>query len=217
MGLVSFTSICQPANRPCTRSFVSADLSKLYNRRGPGERWQFVKPVTIWDEHHPCSKSSNVTALTQRILESTVVVAISFSPSPHNTIQFFARMDASLSALVESVNSFAQTADEAGRKKIVDTLQSICWSVETPYDSMQRLMYSVWPLSQNLCSVRWYQTEPTITSYYSWSWPWLIWTNRTEFQTSQHGGALHIKWGLTRSCQSTQSVFCIDGHHHSSR
>lgn len=59
-------------------------------------------------------------------------------------------MDASLNALVESVKSFAQTADEAGRKKIFDTLQNICWSVETPYDSMQRLMYSVCPLSQNL-------------------------------------------------------------------
>jgi demethylsterigmatocystin 6-O-methyltransferase len=36
-----------------------------------------------------------------------------------------------------------KTTDEAGRKKILDTLRDLCYSLESAQDSAQRIMYLV--------------------------------------------------------------------------
>ena len=48
-----------------------------------------------------------------------------------------------MDALIEHVKTAAAQADEAGRKKIMDELRDLSISIETGYDSMQRIMYSV--------------------------------------------------------------------------
>lgn len=45
--------------------------------------------------------------------------------------------------MIEYVTSAANTADEAGRKAIIDGLRDLAISLETPWDSMQRIMYLV--------------------------------------------------------------------------
>ncbi|KAK9369872.1 S-adenosyl-L-methionine-dependent methyltransferase [Lipomyces kononenkoae] len=46
-----------------------------------------------------------------------------------------------MDALVSQVQAMARDADEGARKKIVDTLFSLQLSIESPQDSMQRLLY----------------------------------------------------------------------------
>lgn len=45
--------------------------------------------------------------------------------------------------LAAHVKAAAATADEAGRKKIIDDLRDLSIELETPWDSMQRIMYLV--------------------------------------------------------------------------
>jgi hypothetical protein len=58
-----------------------------------------------------------------------------FSPSYQNPMN--------MDALIEHVKTAAAQADEADRKKIMDELRDLSISIETGYDSMQRIMYSV--------------------------------------------------------------------------
>ncbi|KAM0319817.1 hypothetical protein ACHAO8_000859 [Botrytis cinerea] len=46
-----------------------------------------------------------------------------------------------MDALITHVKATAANADEAGRKKIVDDLRDLSIELETPWDSMQRIMY----------------------------------------------------------------------------
>lgn len=45
--------------------------------------------------------------------------------------------------LIAHVKTAAANADEAGRKKIIDDLRDLSIELETPWDSMQRIMYLV--------------------------------------------------------------------------
>lgn len=45
--------------------------------------------------------------------------------------------------VINSVKHLASNADEAGRKKIIDGLRELSYSIETPDDTVQRLMYMV--------------------------------------------------------------------------
>ena len=44
-----------------------------------------------------------------------------------------------MKACVTRAQSLATTSDETGRKKILDTLCDVQYSLETPYDTLQRL------------------------------------------------------------------------------
>lgn len=48
-----------------------------------------------------------------------------------------------MDALIEQVKKKASTMDEAGRKKLVASLEDLQMSVESPFDSIQRLAYLV--------------------------------------------------------------------------
>lgn len=48
-----------------------------------------------------------------------------------------------MDALVEQVRSLAQNSDEKGRKAILDSLQSLRNSIETPDDTIQRFTFYV--------------------------------------------------------------------------
>lgn len=48
-----------------------------------------------------------------------------------------------MDALITHVKATAANADEAGRKKIIDDLRDLSIELETPWDSMQRIMYLV--------------------------------------------------------------------------
>lgn len=45
--------------------------------------------------------------------------------------------------LISHVKAEAANADEAGRKKLIDDLRDLSIELETPWDSMQRIMYLV--------------------------------------------------------------------------
>lgn len=45
--------------------------------------------------------------------------------------------------LISSVQQLAEQADEAQRKKLIDTLNGLALSIESPQDMMQRLLYMV--------------------------------------------------------------------------
>lgn len=45
--------------------------------------------------------------------------------------------------LISHVKAEAANADEAGRKKLIDVLRDLSIELETPWDSMQRIMYLV--------------------------------------------------------------------------
>ena len=44
-----------------------------------------------------------------------------------------------MEAFTAQAQTLATTADETGRKKILDTLRDVQYSLETPYDTLQRL------------------------------------------------------------------------------
>ena len=44
-----------------------------------------------------------------------------------------------MEAFVAQAQSLASTSDETDRKKILDTLRHVQYSLETPYDTLQRL------------------------------------------------------------------------------
>ncbi|PCG99020.1 O-methyltransferase, family 2 [Penicillium occitanis (nom. inval.)] len=43
-----------------------------------------------------------------------------------------------MDSIVEQVQKLAATADEAGRKKLLDSLRDLSYAIETPYDTLQR-------------------------------------------------------------------------------
>lgn len=49
----------------------------------------------------------------------------------------------SMEPLISSVQQMAQKADEAQRKRLIDTLNGLALSIESPQDLMQRLLYLV--------------------------------------------------------------------------
>lgn len=48
-----------------------------------------------------------------------------------------------MDALFAQAREAAKTADEAQRKKLIDDLRDLAIELETPWDSMQRIMYLV--------------------------------------------------------------------------
>ena len=60
-----------------------------------------------------------------------------------------------MDALIASVQSMAKTADEAGRKKLIDALNNLALSIESPQDSMQRLLYLVGAAPSPFPAERW--------------------------------------------------------------
>ena len=48
-----------------------------------------------------------------------------------------------MDAVMSSVQDMAKQVDEAGRKKLIDTLTGLIHSIEGPQDLMQRLLYMV--------------------------------------------------------------------------
>lgn len=57
-----------------------------------------------------------------------------------------------MDAFIAQAKALVKTADEAGRKKILDTLREVSYSLESPQDSAQRIMYLV--RSFLLCPLR---------------------------------------------------------------
>ena len=51
-----------------------------------------------------------------------------------------------MEALIAHVQALAGIADDAGRREIMDTLRNLQYSLETPYDTLQRLscLVSTW-------------------------------------------------------------------------
>ena len=45
--------------------------------------------------------------------------------------------------LLSLAKAIAKDADEAGRKKLLDTLRDVAYSIESPEDTIQRIMFSV--------------------------------------------------------------------------
>jgi hypothetical protein len=50
--------------------------------------------------------------------------------------------------IIAQVQLLAKTADEAGRKKLIDSLKSLQYDIETPYDTLQRFSGLV---SESVC------------------------------------------------------------------
>lgn len=48
-----------------------------------------------------------------------------------------------MDAFVGQAKALVKTADEAGRKQLLDTLRDLFYSLESPQDSAQRIMYLV--------------------------------------------------------------------------
>lgn len=48
-----------------------------------------------------------------------------------------------MDALISQVKNEASSLDDLGRQKILDGLHNLALSIETPEDSMQRIMFSV--------------------------------------------------------------------------
>ena len=43
-----------------------------------------------------------------------------------------------MDSIADQVKKLAATANEAGRKKLLDSLRDLSYSIETPYDTLQR-------------------------------------------------------------------------------
>ena len=50
-----------------------------------------------------------------------------------------------MESIIEDVKRLASNSDENGRKKLIDSLRELSYSIETPDDTLQRLMYTVSP------------------------------------------------------------------------
>lgn len=48
-----------------------------------------------------------------------------------------------MDALFVEVKNAASKADEAGRKKMIDELRGLAMAIESPEDTMQRIMFQV--------------------------------------------------------------------------
>ena len=57
-----------------------------------------------------------------------------------------------MEAFTAHVQTLARAADDAGRQEIMDTLRNLQYSLETPYDTLQRLscLVSTW---HNVCLI----------------------------------------------------------------
>jgi demethylsterigmatocystin 6-O-methyltransferase len=59
-----------------------------------------------------------------------------------------------MDAFLAQAKTLVKTTDEAGRKKILDTLREVSYLLESPQDSAQRIMYlvrSFFPSPNLLC------------------------------------------------------------------
>ena len=43
-----------------------------------------------------------------------------------------------MDAIIAQVHDLAASADEGGRKQLIDSLRTLQYSIETPYDTLQR-------------------------------------------------------------------------------
>lgn len=43
-----------------------------------------------------------------------------------------------MDSVIDQVRKLAATTDEAGRKKLLDSLRDLSYAIETPYDTLQR-------------------------------------------------------------------------------
>ena len=48
-----------------------------------------------------------------------------------------------MDAITAQVQALAKTVDEAGRKKLIDSLRNLSYSLETTQDTSHRLLYAV--------------------------------------------------------------------------
>ena len=48
-----------------------------------------------------------------------------------------------MDAILDQIRAYAKDADEAGRKEILDGLRNLTYSLETPQDSIQRIIFYV--------------------------------------------------------------------------
>lgn len=48
-----------------------------------------------------------------------------------------------MDALLAQIKTLTASADEAGRMKVIDGLRDLAISIESPEDTMQRIMYQV--------------------------------------------------------------------------
>ena len=51
--------------------------------------------------------------------------------------------ESDMDSLLSLAKAIAKDADEAGRKKLLDTLRDVAYSIESPEDTIQRIMFSV--------------------------------------------------------------------------
>lgn len=52
-------------------------------------------------------------------------------------------MSSTMDALISQVKNEAHSLDDVGRQKILDGLRNLALSIETPEDSLQRIMFLV--------------------------------------------------------------------------
>ena len=48
-----------------------------------------------------------------------------------------------MDALIEQAQHLASSSDEAGRKKLIDAFRNLSYALESPDDTLQRIMYYV--------------------------------------------------------------------------
>lgn len=53
-----------------------------------------------------------------------------------------------MDSVIDQVRKLAATADEAGRKNLLDSLRDLSYAIETPYDTLQRFAGLVSQLQQ---------------------------------------------------------------------
>src|SRR5215469_13238391 len=56
-----------------------------------------------------------------------------------------------MDAIIAQIQDLAKTADEAGRKKLIDALRNLRYAIETPYDILQRFAGLVSKFDQLNC------------------------------------------------------------------
>ena len=68
--------------------------------------------------------------------------------------------------VINSVKRLASNTDDAGRKEIYDRLQELSQSIETPDDTLQRLMYMVsWNKSVSAYTVSLLDSPDALSTY----------------------------------------------------
>ena len=77
-------------------------------------------------------------------------------------------------AIVALAKSLTKEEDEAERKKLLDTLRDVAYSIESPEDTMQRIMFYVKKKFTVVAMVATKRTD-TPNSYRIFSWPASAW------------------------------------------